>query len=474
MISANRAAIQEKYDLLQELPCGFLGPSVVVKNKETQEIKVCKICHKRFIGLPEKIDSFRDRLKTLQDISDDLPFIIPYTDVIENEDDFFVFREYIQLDTITDFLNDNVNQEIEIPNSSIQPIANSNGVTNSPISNSISNGVSFTHNFVSSMGRNRIPSTFSSSLPSKAAYFNINCNSESNREIYKKVESMETPRKIKILWRSIIEYFVQLHQRGIFPSAIKPSNIFINPLNLNVYLCDLYELSTDISWALQTPDPMQLAFLAPEYFDVTCPPSNYSDVWSLGVILTYMLTNDLPWSTKNVCAMIKNITSYDPNQVCALDTNSHDNNQNPNGSLSGRPVVKSSSFEFGNELLSKIMSIVLVKDVTKRPSITSLKNIDLLSPKGRARTLMPTKMSHHTRPKSVKIFTDSQKTHLSNSKPIVRLVKPDFQINGPMLMRPTLPLEKLGSKRLSSGSISTSTYVVRYRFMRPESDNIPE
>ncbi|KAH0789773.1 CAMK family protein kinase [Histomonas meleagridis] len=104
---------------------------------------------------------------------------------------------------------------------------------------------------------------------------------------------------------------------SFYPLPLKPSNIFVLP-NLTILFTDIYELSSDISWALQTPDPSQLAFVAPEYFLKTCQPSTFSDVWSLGMILCYICIHSLPFSTKNIFTMIKTITSNSFKIPCDL------------------------------------------------------------------------------------------------------------------------------------------------------------
>ena len=220
MLPGSRAAIQDKYIIQQELPSGLLGPTMLVVSKETGTLLVCKVCHKSFIP---KLQSFRERLSLLNALK--LPVIVPYIDVIETDDDFFLFREVIQTGSLADFIQ----------------------------------------------ATDRIHD-----------------------------------RTIMTIWHMLVDTFQRLHAHGLFPSSVRPNNIFIES-DTSLRITDLYELRSDVSWALHTPDPSHLAFLAPEFFDGSAPSSHYSDVWSLGVILVYLRRRTLPWSTKNIFLMVKSM-----------------------------------------------------------------------------------------------------------------------------------------------------------------------
>lgn len=224
MITESRAAIQSRYVILKELPSGLLGPAMLVKRKESQEFLVCKVCHKSSIGSPPKVQSFKDRIQKLNEVN--LPFVITYKDLIENDRDIFLFRDYIDAESLTDY------------------------VESSP--------------------------------------------------------SIPDPQILQI-WQVLISHFMDLHKNGIFPSSIRPNNIFLRQ-DRELILTDLYELSSEVEWALQTPDAMHLTFLAPEFFDDGVEPGAKADVWSLGVVLVYMKFRVFPWSTKNIFSMIKSIT----------------------------------------------------------------------------------------------------------------------------------------------------------------------
>ena len=223
MITESRAAVQDRYVILKELPSGLLGPTMLVKPKETQDYLVCKVCHKSSIGSAAKLQSFKDRIERLRSLS--LPFIVPYKDMIENDKDLFLIRDYVDETSLTDY----VESTTTIPDATIMQV-----------------------------------------------------------------------------WKGLVANFLQLHRNGVFPSSIRPNNVFLRDNSL--LITDLYEVSSEVEWALQTPDAMHLAFLAPEFFDPAAAPSSAADVWSLGLMLAYMKFHVLPWPTKNIFSMIKAIT----------------------------------------------------------------------------------------------------------------------------------------------------------------------
>ena len=113
--------------------------------------------------------------------------------------------------------------------------------------------------------------------------------------------------KTLAIWKKVFSLFEKLHQHSISPSFIKPANIFI--LSNEVYVTDIYEVPHDISFSMQNPDLESLVFMAPEFFDPVVEPGIHSDIWSLAVLLIYMTTGIVPWSTKNIFLMLKTMQS---------------------------------------------------------------------------------------------------------------------------------------------------------------------
>ena len=73
---------------------GFLGPTFIVTHKNTGNQMVCKVCKKSFVGSPEKQARFRERIEILK--NNPFPMIVPFTQVLESDDNFFVFRPFIE------------------------------------------------------------------------------------------------------------------------------------------------------------------------------------------------------------------------------------------------------------------------------------------------------------------------------------------------------------------------------------------
>lgn len=253
--------ILHRYEIMQDLPSGFLGQTFLVKPRDSELVNVCKICHKNLIGNELKITHFRERITRLAKL--DLEFVVKYTDMIETEKAFYLFRPYLNLPTIGDFIA--------------------------------------------------------------------------------KTEQVSDMVSIK-LWELIVRAVSELHEKGISPNILKPNNIFIETEN-TILITDLYELTTSLTWSFKTPDSFQFAFLAPEFFDGCTAPSFYSDVWTLAALLIYLKTKDLPWSTRNICAMIRQITQTD---ISTLDYN-----------------------HLGTSIAT-VASAVLSKDPLKRPAIEYL------------------------------------------------------------------------------------------------------
>ena len=343
MLYPSHASFNEKYVVTRELTSGSFGPSYIVHPKDGNEILVCKVCHKSFLGLPEKVQSFLERINRLNCLN--LPFIVPFIDIIETNDEVYLIRNHVDFGSLTDFSNLTPNVKDE----------------------------TLVH-----------------------------------------------------IWKLLVERFLILHQHRIFPSSVKPSNIFIDTEN-SLLITDLYELTTDISWAVQTPDPFHLGFLAPEFFNRASEPSWSSDVWSLGVIIVFLKFKKLPWTTKNICTMINMITS------AQLDVTLDENSD-----------------------VSNIIRAVLVLDANKRPST------DMLSDLKRLKSLA--KREKRVIPIPKPRFNNSARQVLKNVNPLPESV----------FLRYGMPNSDRSLRKGVSNyntSSSSSVCVIRCRFINSSSGN---
>lgn len=124
------------------------------------------------------------------------------------------------------------------------------------------------------------------------------------------------------IWVAILKSVTFFHHKGIGPLPIKPTNVFIASDKL-VVLSDMYPIKQANRWILETMQPEQLLFLAPEFFVDQELPSLLSDSWAVGVLLSFMLNADIPWNTRNIMSMIHKILeaelpSHLPSEVIPL------------------------------------------------------------------------------------------------------------------------------------------------------------
>lgn len=120
-------------------------------------------------------------------------------------------------------------------------------------------------------------------------------------------ENLGAPNSVYSFWQTICQCFGMLHAHHIFPNFIKPNNVFITK-ERKILITDLYPPPNDIDVMLHTPIPFNVGFLAPEFFNQK-PTGRYSDFWSLGVLLAFMVTKSLPWSSKNLFTMLQQINT---------------------------------------------------------------------------------------------------------------------------------------------------------------------
>lgn len=112
-----------------------------------------------------------------------------------------------------------------------------------------------------------------------------------------------------ILALQLVDIVGELHQRNIIHKEIKPSNIVIDPEQLNLKLVDL---STSSKLTEETFDYLKLgtfakdlAYISPEQTGRINRPVDYrTDFYSLGITFYEMLTNRLPFQTVDTLELV--------------------------------------------------------------------------------------------------------------------------------------------------------------------------
>lgn len=116
----------------------------------------------------------------------------------------------------------------------------------------------------------------------------------------------QSPNNIINVWRTIAITILKLHENHIFPTLIKPNNIFYT--ENHVFITDLLPPPKDLILS-HSPSLFDIGFLAPEFFTCKTLPSEKSDLWSLGVLAIYIQSHSLPWDSVNVFSMIRKIST---------------------------------------------------------------------------------------------------------------------------------------------------------------------
>lgn len=158
---------------------------------------------------------------------------------------------------------------------------------------------------------------------------------------------------VDLIMEQICECISHLHSRDMMHGNIKPSNIFINKEN-SIFLNDF---STNILYSgkesvvQQTVENIQ--YLTPECLS-SRRVSKYSDLWSIGSLLYFLVSGKHPFTGKSLDEVKKNI-------------------------IQGRySSIKWKYSDYVNPLIKKLLSIDESKRVTINQLIEELSSILLL------------------------------------------------------------------------------------------------
>lgn len=115
----------------------------------------------------------------------------------------------------------------------------------------------------------------------------------------------ENPKmnELFVLWKTIVRTFRNIHALDIAPCFIKPNNIFISASGKPI-ITDIYPPIFD---AARPQSAKDLIFLAPEFLEGKKKIGKPADVWSLGLLLLFMITGEVPWDIHNLIRMMRSM-----------------------------------------------------------------------------------------------------------------------------------------------------------------------
>lgn len=137
-----------------------------------------------------------------------------------------------------------------------------------------------------------------------------------NGDLIDVMENARMPLKRKItMFKQIIDAVSYMHKRGIAHLDIKPENIFIDE-NMDAALADFGCCESSLNRKRPFFQRGTLIYSAPEIFDNSIIDHRPSDIWSLGILLYALSTNQLPWRQGSNEELVEQIKK---GQLLAID-----------------------------------------------------------------------------------------------------------------------------------------------------------
>ncbi|OHT06672.1 hypothetical protein TRFO_25204 [Tritrichomonas foetus] len=356
-------SLPPQYKIIQELrtPQGSHGVSTfLAEDDRNGEQVVVKIRPKLSFPNEEACINFLKYQTEIQHLKS--PFIVAYDEIIPNDNSIILIRKYVNGTPLSSLRPDEINSIDKnilfalwkivvrsiahlhinkisptflklsnifithgINNNNVckHPVATNNSadnVQNSPLARG-TNHFSGTNidNFVKSHGENSLHNKSSNGgmmNASSAQDINIgsflsSCSSNSSTDSYQSnnIKKTQEAQKNQNNGNFVIE--------NVRPAAIRNSGSYSHSMGL--ILTDLENPPPNLYLVHTHYEAYNIGLASPELFDQgksnsENKPSESSDVWSLGVLLLYMMTGSFPWSTRNRYQLVQSITSckFDP------------------------------------------------------------------------------------------------------------------------------------------------------------------
>ena len=127
--------------------------------------------------------------------------------------------------------------------------------------------------------------------------------------------------------RLIAEHFANLHSRNLVFKDINDANIFVNLRSPNVYICDCDNIAEPGS---QSSVKGKLGFLAPELIEPGAVPDEFSDRFSLAIVLYMLIMRDKPFEGEAIHGIDRDAmdSAIRENPVFTMDPNDSSNRPN--------------------------------------------------------------------------------------------------------------------------------------------------
>lgn len=149
-----------------------------------------------------------------------------------------------------------------------------------------------------------------------------------SQDLFTRSETFETVEEVRHIFQQICQGVAELHQNRIAHLDLKPENVLVDEYD-SIKICDF---GSSFQWANDSRCYKHVGsdyYLAPEIFaHHRGYDAEKADIWSLGIMLHFMLTNNFPFdgnSEKEILGnyFMSNISLKELEVVCPDDVSCH-------------------------------------------------------------------------------------------------------------------------------------------------------